>query len=87
MLKESDLIYGVQAWYKRVLRRIGHVIPSFHEEYVFLAMLGPFDRDSGIVTAQSSTPSWFSISAMFASVNCQSFDVAKREKALIRHFW
>lgn len=60
-----DLIYGMQAWYKRVIRKVQHNIPEFKNSWSFEGYVGPLPKQAE--TSNTST-TWFHIAALFASV-------------------
>lgn len=59
-----DLIYGMQSWYKRVIRKIQHNMPEFKDSWSFEGYVGPLPKQN----ESSSTVTWFHIAALFASV-------------------
>ncbi|KAI8144500.1 hypothetical protein BJV82DRAFT_537101 [Fennellomyces sp. T-0311] len=61
----SDLIHGIQSWYKRVIRKVSHTHPSFSKEWVFEGLVGPINTQD--ISADPSCPvTWFQVGAQFA---------------------
>ncbi|KAI8377636.1 uncharacterized protein BYT42DRAFT_614302 [Radiomyces spectabilis] len=63
--KQADIIQGFHSWYKRLIRKMAHIKPSFLEHYTFRFLIGPLPKAS--YESQSQSVSWFHIAAMFAS--------------------
>ncbi|KAI8636905.1 hypothetical protein BD408DRAFT_425387 [Parasitella parasitica] len=64
--KYMDLIYGVQAWYKKLIRRVQNVSNDFKDDWAFKGLIGPFES-SEKSTATSNNVTWFQVAAQFAS--------------------
>ncbi|KAI9495515.1 hypothetical protein BDB00DRAFT_927415 [Zychaea mexicana] len=61
----SDLIHGIQAWYKRIIRKVARIQPSFEQEWVFDGLIGPISTEER--ETESSCPvTWFQVAAQFA---------------------
>lgn len=60
-----DLIYGMQAWYKKLIRRAQHVHPK--SQWSFEGLIGPVKEASQ--EAVSNNVTWFHVAAQFASVS------------------
>ncbi|KAI9321568.1 hypothetical protein BX666DRAFT_2023684 [Dichotomocladium elegans] len=67
----SDLIYGIQSWYKRVIKSISQSWPAFQKEWHFPALIGPIARDKHVVH-QSLGATWFHIAGLFATAQHES---------------
>lgn len=37
----GDLINGIQSWYRRLVRKISHLRPSFQNDWTFIGLIGP----------------------------------------------
>lgn len=61
-----DLIYGMQAWYKKLIRKIYQISPEFKEKWSFEGYIGPLIRSS---EGSKATVTWFQVAALFASVS------------------
>ncbi|KAL7335617.1 hypothetical protein PS15p_201064 [Mucor circinelloides] len=61
--KYMDLIYGMQAWYKKLIRRVQHVHPK--SQLSFEGLIGPLKGSSEETSSNSVT--WFQVAAQFAS--------------------
>lgn len=62
-----DLIYGMQAWYKKLLRKIYQIPSDFKEKWGFEGLIGPITRSG---EGSKATVTWFQVAALFASVSC-----------------
>lgn len=63
----TDLIYGMQSWYKKLVRKVLQTTPSFKDEWMFDGLVGPLPKETSDVS--SATVTWFQIAALFASVS------------------
>ena len=45
----SDLIHGIQAWYRRIIRRVTMIQPSFQQEWFFNGLIGPISAQGNYV--------------------------------------
>lgn len=63
-----DLIYGMQAWYKKLIRRVQHISNDFKDNWSFDCLVGPF-KDSEKMPSNSNNVTWFQVAAQFASVS------------------
>ena len=62
-----DLIYGMQAWFKKLIRRIHQTLPEFKSQWSFEGLVGPLSKPAS--ENMKSTVTWFQIAALFASVS------------------
>ncbi|KAI8877781.1 hypothetical protein K501DRAFT_229661 [Backusella circina FSU 941] len=64
--KYTDTIWGMNAWFKRLIKRLGQNIPRFKETWRFEGFIGPFSKkeESYPPTSQNG---WFKVAACFAS--------------------
>ncbi|GAN02379.1 hypothetical protein MAM1_0021c01822 [Mucor ambiguus] len=61
--KYMDLIYGMQAWYKKLIRKVQHVHPK--SQLNFEGLIGPVK--GAYEEAASNNVTWFQVAAQFAS--------------------
>ncbi|CAO3626259.1 unnamed protein product [Mucor hiemalis] len=61
----TDLIYGMQSWYKKLVRKVLQTVPSFKDEWVFDGLVGPLPKETSEIS--SATVTWFQVAALFAS--------------------
>ncbi|OBZ86292.1 Serine/threonine-protein kinase SMG1 [Choanephora cucurbitarum] len=64
--KYMDLIYGLQSWYKRLIRKVGQTIPDFAEKWCFEGLIGPNIKNNENESTKATT-TWFQVAALFAS--------------------
>lgn len=60
-----DLIYGMQAWYKRLLRKVNQSIVDFKEKWSFEGYIGPLPK---VDSSSTTSVTWFQVAVLFASV-------------------
>lgn len=63
--KYTDLIYGMQAWYKKLIRKIYQTLSGFKEQWNFEGYVGPIPKTS---EGSKANINWFQVAALFASV-------------------
>ncbi|KAI7882592.1 hypothetical protein K492DRAFT_235954 [Lichtheimia hyalospora FSU 10163] len=63
----GDLINGMQSWYRRLVRKISHLRPSFQSEWTFIGLIGPIAQDQSSPSGDPCSVNWFQVGAMFAS--------------------
>ncbi|KAI8353363.1 hypothetical protein BD560DRAFT_357697 [Blakeslea trispora] len=61
-----DLIYGLQSWYRRLIRKVNQAIPGFAETWYFEGLVGPIKKESEDESTKATT-TWFQVAALFAS--------------------
>ncbi|KAG2222777.1 hypothetical protein INT45_013141, partial [Circinella minor] len=61
----SDLIHGIQAWYRRIIRRVMMIQPSFQQEWFFNGLIGPISAQEAC-TEPLCSATWFQVAAQFA---------------------
>lgn len=61
-----DLIYGLQSWYKKLIRKIYQISPEFKENWSFEGHIGPIARTH---ENSKANVTWFQVAALFASVS------------------
>lgn len=62
----TDLIYGMQSWYKKLIRKICQLSPEFKEKWSFEGLVGPTEIKG---KSTKVTVTWFQVAALFASVS------------------
>ncbi|KAI8979953.1 hypothetical protein BDB01DRAFT_798216 [Pilobolus umbonatus] len=67
--KYTDMIHGMHAWYRKLLKKISQISPDFSEKNHFYGLIGPFTVTN---TSESNIPSWFQIAALFSSSKHES---------------
>ncbi|KAI8090817.1 hypothetical protein BDF21DRAFT_412239 [Thamnidium elegans] len=60
----TDLIYGMQSWYKKLIRNIYQLSPEFKEKWSFEGLIGPIEIKG---ESTNITVTWFQVAALFAS--------------------
>jgi hypothetical protein len=70
-----DLIHGMQAWYKRLIRKVNQSIVDFKGKWCFEGFVGPLPK-ADIYSTTSVT--WFQVAALFASVSEEPFVSCKK---------
>ncbi|KAG1138010.1 hypothetical protein G6F37_010859 [Rhizopus arrhizus] len=63
--KYTDMIYGLQSWYKKVICKAYQMFPEFKENWSFEGYIGPLNKSLG--TNDNTKVSWFQTAALFAS--------------------
>jgi hypothetical protein len=66
--KYTDTIWGINAWYKQLIKKIAQNITGFREKWRFEGFIGPLSRKDE-TTYSSTQNGWFKIAAIFASVS------------------
>lgn len=64
--KYTDLIHGMQAWYRKLIRKVYQALPEFKNEWNFEGYIGPIPRTS---EGSKANNNWFQVAALFASVS------------------
>ncbi|CEP17686.1 hypothetical protein [Parasitella parasitica] len=64
--KYVDLIYGMQAWYRKLIRRVQQDSNDFKDVWTFGGLIGPV-KNSKDTTTTSNDVTWFQVAAQFAS--------------------
>jgi hypothetical protein len=64
--KYMDLIYGMQAWYKRLVRKVNQSLVDFKEKWSFEGYVGPLPKAD---LSSTTSVTWFQVAALFASVS------------------
>ncbi|KAI9470908.1 MAG: hypothetical protein EXX96DRAFT_603026 [Benjaminiella poitrasii] len=61
--KYMDLIYGMKAWYKKLVKKAYQISPEFKNNWSFEGLFGPLPQSS----SKNSSVTWFQVAALFAS--------------------
>lgn len=79
--KYTDMIYGLQSWYKKIICKAYQMFPEFKENWSFEGYIGPLNKSLG--TNDNTKVSWFQTAALFASVK----KIQKCKLTLILTIW
>ncbi|CEG68582.1 hypothetical protein RMATCC62417_04816 [Rhizopus microsporus] len=63
--KYTDMINGLQSWYKKVIRKAYQISGEFKENWIFEGCIGPLQKRSDMAN-NSTVGSWFQVAAYFA---------------------
>ncbi|RCH98888.1 Serine/threonine-protein kinase smg1 [Rhizopus azygosporus] len=63
--KYTDMINGLQSWYKKVIRKACQISGEFKENWIFEGCIGPLQKRSDMAN-NSTVGSWFQVAAYFA---------------------
>lgn len=61
-----DLIYGMQSWFKKLIKKVYQNTPESKDEWSFEGLIGPLTKTAS--QSSNSTVTWFQVAALFASV-------------------
>ncbi|KAI7861672.1 hypothetical protein BDF14DRAFT_1991502 [Spinellus fusiger] len=60
-----DIIHGLQSWYKKIIRKATHILPSFQEKWSFECFIGPLPKKQ--TSSQTASTSWFQVASLFST--------------------
>ncbi|KAI9017989.1 hypothetical protein CLU79DRAFT_837480 [Phycomyces nitens] len=59
-----DIINGLQSWYKKLIRKAGHIHPPINDQWSFDCLVGPVPKGN---STPSTTTNWVQVASLFAS--------------------